>query len=176
MDPSVQVRLFESLPPVYDTLTDLAVAWGLLVHLANQLDFSSTAFLSECPRESEGCTRSLTRCFKSFSSGKPPCVLRSHNNSGFESPSPVTSAPFPDTSHTRNLPPVSGEFRGTSVIAWIVGGGNVRRSSVWTHVARCSHRQRSQNSIIIRGVHASREGGTNVDGSRMSSVALGVGC
>lgn len=59
------VRLFESLPPFYDSSTDLAVAWGLLVHLANQLDFSSTAFLSECPRESEGCTRSLTRCFYS---------------------------------------------------------------------------------------------------------------
>lgn len=63
-----------------------------------------------------------------LSSGKPPSVFLSHNR----------DVPWECVSHTRNRPPVSGEFWGMSVMALSAGGGNVSASSVWNHVARCS--------------------------------------
>jgi hypothetical protein len=42
----------------------------------------------------------------------------------------TSSPPCPLSTHTRNLPPVSGEVRGMRVMALSVGVGKVRKSSV----------------------------------------------
>ena len=102
-------------------------------------------FASECPNDFVGSTRSRTRCFcqsirfrtfgvqkfgeltSSFNSGNPPSVFLSHINIG---------GSLPILSHTRKRPAVSLSFRGSSVIPLRAGGGNVRKSSVESHVAR----------------------------------------
>lgn len=54
----------------------------------------------------------------------------------FRSQTSSCPAPSPLSTHTLNLPPVSGLFSGKSVIDLNAGVGNVRNSSVWIHDAR----------------------------------------
>ncbi len=106
-----------------------------------------------------------TSLTSSFSSGKPPSILRSH------SMCVSTGAPIcgRERSQTRKRPPVSSSTSGISMMlrmlappdAFVVGGvgapsllpllgfggGKVRKSSVCTHVARCCHRHRSQYCV-----------------------------
>lgn len=65
-----------------------------------------------------------------FSSGKHPSVFLSQTTRD-------SSAPGIDT-QTLKRPAVSSLLRGTRVMAPMVGGGNVRNSSVWTQLARCN--------------------------------------
>lgn len=66
---------------------------------------------------------------KILSSGKPPSIFLSHMSSG---------GCDPLESQTRKRPAVSSVFRGTRATDSMIGGGNVRKSSVWTHVALCN--------------------------------------
>lgn len=59
-------------------------------------------------------------------------TLRSHTSSA---PLPG-SGPDSSSSHTLNRPPVSGAVSGIRAMRLIMGVGKVRKSSVWTQVAR----------------------------------------
>lgn len=80
-------------------------------------------------------------------------------------------------SQTLNRPPVSSVLSGTRLMLRTAGGGNVRNSSVWVQTARCSQRQRSQNSTtMLKPVCWAGCGGTKVVGSSRagSSTFLGL--
>lgn len=107
------------------------------------------------------------RCFKTFNSGNPPSSFLSHTS---------CAGPFSTFSQTRNRPALSSAFKGRTVTAFNAGLGNVRRSSVDTHVARCNQRHLSQNSIVTAGAGRG-VGGTKVEGSsrEASFSAAGAG-
>ena len=75
-----------------------------------------------------GCMR-VQRLTSTFNSGNPPSTFLSQIRIG--------DSCDESASQTLNLPPVSSEFRGRTVIARIVGVGNVNISSVDTQFARC---------------------------------------
>jgi hypothetical protein len=67
---------------------------------------------------------------RTFNSGKLPSTFLSHIK--------MCDEPSSTVSHIRKRPAVSSEFKGMIVMLLIVGGGNVKNSSVDVHVARWS--------------------------------------
>ena len=124
------------------SLNDPKTCWEQSDHVANVSNQSSVT------------RRGLPQLHTSSDrSGKPPRDFRSQSS--------ATSAPafVGLATQTRNVPAVSGATSGISIeldrcpppdILELVPSAaslaeKVRNSSVWTHVARCCQRQRSQN-------------------------------
>lgn len=72
---------------------------------------------------------------RTLSSGNPPSTLRSQINECVAFEESEEFSPGME-SHTLKRPAVSSEFRGKMEMHPMMGGGNVRKSSVWVHVAR----------------------------------------
>ena len=112
-------------------------------------------------------------CLSSLSSGKPPLIFLSQMSCGLDCSEDPASGRRPlvegdAISHTRNRPAVSSAVKGMSMMLLIeappdafdasspaLGGEKVRKSSVWTHVARCCHLHLSQ--YCVRTSYCSRQ-------------------